>query len=319
MVWSEISFFATIGVVAVAFLIALPISWIFNIPFIDACLFGAIMSATDPVAVLSIFKRSQLPEKLKLMVEGESLLNDGTAVILFSLLSVSVMQNSPFAFGSGGLQILWAFGGAIFLGIIMGYGSAKLLSLWHENEDDFIEPTIMVITAISTFLLTEHFLHASGVIAVMSAAMAFSNAHHALNQNPKELKMHFSDQFWNFLDALANAILFFLLGIEMGLHIYDVAWVTIPAVIIILLISRSAAVYGGAMVLAVFKKKVPFSWQHVLNVGGLKGALSIALLLLLPEDYEYRMIFLCMAFVMIVFTLVVNTVVMQKVLRTLKL
>lgn len=327
-VGGEVAFFATVGVVAIACFIALPISWIFQIPFLDACLFGAIMSATDPVAVLSIFQRFPLPEKLKLLIEGESLLNDGTAVILFSLLSVSVLQDSPFAFGVGSFQVLWAFVGAIGFGAGTGYAAAKILSLWHENEDDFIEPTMTVITALLTFIIAEHFLHVSGVVAVMVAAMMFANTHHeeskTKNQKVENIgirqqkKAHFSDHFWSFLDALANSLLFFLLGIEMGLHIYDIPLVTVPMAILILLVSRSVAIYAGSGLLRIFGKKIPLSAQHVLNVGGLKGALSVALLLLLPEDYEYKMLFLCMAFVMIVWTLLVNTTFLQWLLKKLK-
>ena len=123
----EIMLFATVGMLTTAALVAVLLAWILKAPIIDMLLFGIIIAATDPVAVLAIFKRYTLPEKLKLMIEGESLLNDGTVLILYSILVALVIDNSPFAFGKSILQIMWAFGGSMLLGAFAGLVTARIL------------------------------------------------------------------------------------------------------------------------------------------------------------------------------------------------
>ena len=316
----EIMLFATVGMLTTAALVAVLLAWILKAPIIDMLLFGIIIAATDPVAVLAIFKRYTLPEKLKLMIEGESLLNDGTVLILYSILVALVIDNSPFAFGKSILQIMWAFGGAMLLGAFAGLVTARILQAWHESSDNFISPCITIITALMTFLFAEYIMGTSGVIAVMTAAMTFTNCQfkgQAYKVSPQNQRIF--SEFWKSLGAIAHSILFFLLGVEMGAHIFAVPLMSIVWVIIVVLVSRSIAVYACSALLQLFKKKILLSWQHILNAGGLKGALAIALTLMLPKTYPHRTLMLCSTFVVVLFALIVNTTVMQVILKRMDL
>ena len=316
----EIMLFATVGMLTTAALVAVLLAWILKAPIIDMLLFGIIIAATDPVAVLAIFKRYTLPEKLKLMIEGESLLNDGTVLILYSILVALVIDNSPFAFGKSILQIMWAFGGSMLLGAFAGLVTARILQAWHESSDNFISPCITIITALMSFLFAEYIMGTSGVIAVMVAAMFFTNSR--LKNQPDTVSpqdQHIFSEFWKSLGAIAHSILFFLLGVEMGAHIFAVPLMSIVWVIIVVLVSRSIAVYACSALLHIFNKKILLSWQHVLNAGGLKGALAIALILMLPKTYPHRTLMLCSAFVVVLFTLIINTTVIQVILKRIDL
>lgn len=323
----EVMLFATVGMLTTAILVAVLLAWLLNPPIVDInppivdmLLFGIIIASTDPVAVLAIFRRYPLPEKLKLMIEGESLLNDGTVLILYSILVALVIDNSPFAFGKSILQIMWAFGGAMLLGAFAGLVTARILQAWHESSDNFISPCITIITALMSFLFAEYILGTSGVIAVMTAAMTFTNCQlkgKAYTISPQD--QHIFSEFWKSLGAIAHSILFFLLGVEMGAHIFAVPLMSIVWVIIVVLVSRSIAVYACSALLHVFNKKILLSWQHILNAGGLKGALAIALILMLPKTYPHRTLMLCSAFVVVLFTLIINTAVMQVLLKRIDL
>jgi CPA1 family monovalent cation:H+ antiporter len=316
----EVMLFATVGMLTTAILVAVLLAWLLNPPIVDMLLFGIIIASTDPVAVLAIFRRYPLPEKLKLMIEGESLLNDGTVLILYSILVALVIDNSPFVFGKSILQIMWAFGGSMLLGAFAGLVTARILQAWHESSDNFISPCITIITAIMSFLFAEYILGTSGVIAVMTAAMTFTNCQlkgKAYTISPQD--QHIFSEFWKSLGAIAHSILFFLLGVEMGAHIFAVPLMSIVWVIIVVLVSRSIAVYACSALLHVFNKKILLSWQHILNAGGLKGALAIALILMLPKTYPHRTLMLCSAFVVVLFTLIINTTVIQVILKRIDL
>jgi CPA1 family monovalent cation:H+ antiporter len=118
---------------------------------------------------------------------------------------------------------------------------------------------------------------------------------------------------------LANAVLFFILGVEIGSHTGDITWILMPGVIAALLITRSVVVYGFGFAFRIFRIRLPWSWQHTLNLGGLKGALSVALILMIPKEYPYRDYFLFAALAMVLFTLIGNTLAMRLYLAKVKI
>jgi CPA1 family monovalent cation:H+ antiporter len=154
----------------------------------------------------------------------------------------------------------------------------------------------------------------------MTAAMTFTNCQlkgKAYTISPQD--QHIFSEFWKSLGAIAHSTLFFLLGVEMGAHIFAVSLMDIVWVIVVLLVSRSIAVYACSALLQLFNKKILLSWQHVLNAGGLKGALAIALILMLPKTYPHRTLMLCSTFIVVLFTLIVNTAIMQVILNRMDL
>ncbi len=312
------SLYATLGLVLSMFLIALPFSWMTGVPLWDCLLFGAILSATDPIAVSAIFQNFKFPEKLRTMIEGESLVNDGTTLILFTLLSMKVLKHMSISLEWGLVDFGWAIAGALLAGCALGYVGHLLLCVWKELHNRFIGALLPVIAMYLTFVLAQHALQVSGVIAVMAASLTMTNLHRDDQVNHAQTYAFF-DQFWDFLGDLANAALFFILGVEIGRHEEFAQWLWAPGSIAILLFSRSVVVYAGAGVMKLARQPIPLSWQHVINLAGLRGALSVALILLMPATYAHRRLFLCAAFFMILFTIFVNTLAMQKYLKKAKL
>ncbi|MHC4092434.1 MAG: cation:proton antiporter [Planctomycetota bacterium] len=314
-----IGFFASVGVVLTTVLIGVPFAWIAKVPPLDGLLFGAVLSATDPIAVSAIFGKFTFPERLKTVVEGEALRNDGPAVILCALLSGSVLQGDPFSAQKSAIGLGLAVGGAVLIGLVMGAAGGALVRHWRVLHDRFLGALLPLIAIYLTFGVAEHFLHVSGVIAVMTATLTLGHLHiHRRGERGPgdgENIDRFFDRFWEFLGDLANAGLFFLLGAALGAHDFRPYLASVPLLILILLFSRSGTVYLGSGVLRLVGQRLPLPWQHVLNLAGLKGALSVALILLIPGNYQHREVFLCAAFIMILFSLVANSVAMQVYLK----
>jgi len=313
----EAGLFAVAGPLLSMAVIGLLLAALGGIPIADALLFGAALAATDAVAVTAIFHALPIPEKLQTILEGESLLNDGTTVILFSALAGRVIAETVFSVPHTAGRFLLSVGGAVLLGVAMGGLRVLLAKLWHELHDRFIGALIPLITVYAAFGLAEHVFHVSGVIAVMSATLtitAFHKRHDA--DHPADIDAdQFFEAFWGFLAKLFNAVLFFILGAQIGEHIYDLRWTLIPIMIAALLVSRCVTVYPGAALLRLTHRPMDRLWKHVLNIGGLRGALSVALLLSLPETYVHRHVFLCIAFVLIFFTLTVNPLLLRSYLK----
>ena len=308
---------ATLGILVSMGVMAVPLKFITGHAWPDVLFFSAIMSATDPVAVAAVFKQFSIPEKLKTLLEGESLLNDGTTVILFMLMSGKVLEGKRILFEGGLLTFIVSVAGAVLLGGLTGWGGALLMRRWHALKDHFIGPLLPLLIIYLTFCLAQATLDISGVIAVMSTTIVLRLAYRRFYQdeNPVQTDLEFYRRFWEFLGELVNAVLFFMLGVEIGAHYYDINWVIMPGVIMAMLVARSAVVYGAGAAFRLIGIRLPVSWQHILNLGGLKGALSVALILMIPKEYALRHLFLCAALAMCLFTLVANTLGLRRYLK----
>jgi len=259
--------------------------------------FAALMSATDPVSVLSIFKSLGVNKKLATVIEGESLFNDGIAVVLFNISSVYLLQYLDLGFlglSYGLLEFIKVALGGLIIGAALGY----LFSLLIKYYDDYpLEIIFSMILFYGSFFLAEQF-HLSGVIAVVTAGLVFGNYGGRIGMSPTT-KLNINN-FWDVLALLANSLVFLMIGLEItNISLAD-KWQMIGIGIIIVLVSRSVAVYTSLA----FIKKFPGSWKHVLNWGGLRGSLSIALALSLPLDFPAREDILVLAFSFVLFSLV---------------
>ncbi len=308
-VLSESAFLALTGPLLGMVMLGLPLVVLADIPVPDALLFGAVLSPTDPVAVSAVFGSFEVPERLAGLVEGESLLNDGIVVVLYSVLVGWAVRDAPISVPGTVAAFLGSVFGALALGGIIGLLGALLMRLWHELHNRFIGSLIPLITVYAAFALAEHTLHISGVLSVMAATLALGAVHiHRTEKRTTPETDRFFDDFWGFLNHLADAVLFFILGASMGQHAYRLPWYVIPAAIGLLAVFRAVLVYGGSGLLRLVERPLPVSWQNVLLLGGLRGALSVALLLMLPGAYPHRELFLCVAFGLVLFTMLANTV-----------
>lgn len=309
-----IIFFSTIGVIFTAAIIGIPVALILNIPIIHGLVIGAAAGATDPAAVSAIFQSFKIPHRLALIIEGESLINDSTTVVTFSVISALALTATLFSLKTSFLLFLWAIFASLPVGIILGWASGKLLKHW-QAFDDFCITSLSIILCFSAFILAEKGLHASGVIAVLVAAITFKNTLTASSTDTKEI-LKTSESFWDFISYTINGLIFFSLGAATGQHDFaEVPTIVVVSAIVCLLIGRALIIYSGCFALNFFTKKIPLNWQHILYLGGLRGAITAALILMLPDDYEYKGIFLCIAFAITTFTLIVQPTLLKFYLR----
>lgn len=284
--------------------------WLLGFTIPAAFVFAALMSATDPVSVLSIFKSVGVKKRLAIVVEGESLFNDGLAVVLFNISAFYLLDYIDLGIEGLGHGI-WEFVKVITLGLIVGGGLGYGFSKLTQFFDDYpLEIIFSIILFYSSFILAES-IHASGVIAVVFAAIIFGNYGAKIGMSPTT-KLNINN-FWDVAALLANSLVFLMVGLEIT-HI-DLAdkWGLILLAILIVLIGRSVAVYLSLA----FIKNFPTSWKHVINWGGLKGSLSIALVLSLPRNFEGREDILLVAFSIVLFSLLVQGLSIKPVLTIL--
>ncbi len=303
----HVGFLATAGVAITIFLIGLPFHWLIGVPLIHALLLAASVAATDPSAVSSIFQRFHMPKELTALLEGESLFNDGTAIVAFLSIAALALNAEELHATNLTLQLLWTLGAAVPLGILLGWMASKLILIWYERNH-FAELSLSLVLAFASFLLAENLLHISGVVTTMFAAWSY------IRKRGRPSKKEAFSGFWNYLNELAGSVLFFILGVTAGLHPFPLSW-AIPGVIVTLLLARASLIYGSGILFWAVRQPIPLQWQHILTLGGLRGAVSCALVLMIPASYPYRNDMLCIVLVLCLFTLIVNPVVLQVYLR----
>jgi monovalent cation:H+ antiporter, CPA1 family len=284
--------------------------WLLGFSIPTAFVFAALMSATDPVSVISIFKSVGVNKRLAIVIEGESLFNDGLAVVLFKISAFYLLTYLDLGVVGVGYG-LWEFIKVISLGIIiggaLGYGFSKLTSYFDDYP---LEIIFSIILFYGSFLLAE-VVNASGVIAVVVAALIFGNYGARIGMSPTT-KLNINN-FWEVTALLANSIVFLMVGLEITrINLAD-KWGLVFLAIFIVLIARSISVYVSLL----FTKSFPTSWKHVINWGGLKGSLSIALVLSLPRDFTGWEEILIIAFSVVLFSLVVQGLSIKPLLSVL--
>ncbi|MTT31130.1 sodium:proton antiporter [Terrilactibacillus sp. BCM23-1] len=284
--------------------------WLLHFSIPTAFVFAALMSATDPVSVLSIFKSVGVKKRLATVIEGESLFNDGLAVVLFNISAFYLLTYIHLGIAGIG-NGLWEFVRVISLGLIVGGALGYIFSKLTQLFDDYpLEIIFSIILFYSSFLLAES-IHASGVIAVVVAALIFGNYGAEIGMSPTT-RLNINN-FWDVAALLANSLVFLMVGLEITIIDLSDKWGLIFLAILIVLIARSIAVYASLF----FIKNFPRSWKHIINWGGLKGSLSIALALSLPRDFPGRENILVVAFSVVLFSLIIQGLTIKPLLSFL--
>jgi CPA1 family monovalent cation:H+ antiporter len=300
--------FAIPGVILTMAIVGAFVSWGTGIPIIYTLVFGAIVAAIDPVAVIALFRTLGVPKRLQVLLEGESLLNDGTSIVLFGLIISIAITGSEFNLLTSVVDFIRIAGGGIIIGLILGFIIAQII---NRIDDYLIETALTTILAFGSFLIAEELFHVSGVLAVVGAGLIAGNVGPA-GMSPTTRVVLFN--FWEFAAFVANSFIFLLIGLQIELSSLYESWQVIGIAIIAVLIARAVTIYGLAWV----GRDIPFRWQHVLNWGGLRGAISLALALSLPLALgEARSQLQVMTFGVVIFTLLVQGLTIGPIVRKL--
>lgn len=302
--WKIVATFAVPGVLFTTLLVGYGVHWGVGIPLSAAFVFGALIAATDPVAVVALFKSLGVPKRLQVLLEGESLFNDGTAIVVFGI-TLELAQMHEVSLLSGMLQFLMVAGGGIAVGLLVGWVISKLLS---RLNDYLIETALTFILAYGVYFLAEN-IHVSGVLAVVAAGLINGNVGpHSMSPTTRIVVSN----FWEFAAFISNSLVFLLIGLVVDPVVLINNWQAVLVAILAVLVSRAIVIFGFSM----FSQSIPFRWKSVLFWGGLRGAISLALALGLGAAYaELR----AMTFGVVLFTLLVQGTTMGGWVRKLKL
>jgi CPA1 family monovalent cation:H+ antiporter len=315
--WLPITALAVIGVAISVGVIGAILRFGIGMPLPLALLFGAMISATDPVSVLALFKKLGAPKRLTTIIEGESLFNDGTAVVVFRIILGVVMGTTAGAAGGIALHSAREFCLVVFGGLAVGAVIGIIASVLTSYFDDhLLEITLTTIVAYGSFLLAEA-LHVSPVIAVLAAGLIVGNYGRHRGMSPTTQVA--VNSFWEYAAFVVNSLVFLLIGLEVQLPSLvsgagAIAWAALA-----MLAARAVSVYGLLPLTNRFTAPIPFKWRHVLFWGGLRGSLSIALVLSLPTALPGREQLVVMIFGTVILSLLAQGLTISPLLKQLRL
>ncbi len=279
-------------------------------PWIAALLTGALLSATDPVAVVALMKQSDTPKRLAILIEGESLFNDATAIVVFSLaLGLALNPDQEIGVGSGVLHFCLVFFGGLVIGILVSFVAVLMQ---RAVEDPIIHGLISVIAAYFAFLIAEKTLHVSGVMAVLALGLVMGRAHRA-----DYYEDDFVERLWTFNAYIANALVFLLMGFAISIAMFQERWLAILIGIVAVLVARVIGIFILVPIATVFTPEEPIDLRYrtVLFWGGLRGAVTLALALSIPTELDYWWTIQSIAFGVVVFTLFIQAPTMNWLLK----
>ncbi|MFQ5922692.1 MAG: Na+/H+ antiporter [Anaerolineales bacterium] len=279
-----------------------------GLPLGAGLVFGALIAATDPVSVVAIFGRIGAPKRLEVMLEGESLFNDGTAIVLFGI-ALGALGTGQLNVVQGAIDFVIVGGGGVLVGLILGVLAIPLLA---RIDDHLVETTLTTVLAFGSYIVAEQ-LHVSGVLAVVIAGLIAGNiGRREMSPTTRIAVLN----FWEYVAFLANSVIFLVIGLEVDLPGLVSDWQPILWAIVAVLVSRAVGIYG----LSHLGRPIPSNWRHVMWWGGLRGAIALALALSVPLSMgEERSTLLHMAFGVVLFTLLVQGLSMEGLVKRLGL
>jgi Na+:H+ antiporter len=299
---------ATVGVVLSAAVTAAGMHYLAHWQWPVAWIFGALIAATDPVSVIATFKDAGAHGRLLLLVEAESLFNDGTAAVAFGVAVEGALGRSPGVWEMGA-HLAVTVAGSLLCGVVIA-GAALLLS-WR-TEDHLVEITFTTVAAYGSFLVAEQ-LHWSGVLATLTAGLMMGTLGPpaVISARGKEAVQ----AFWEYAAFVANSLVFLLIGMREARQNFRAVWQTAALAIVVVIVARAVAVYPCCALFGWSRRPVSWAHQFVLFWGGLRGALALALALALPPEVAEREAIITMAFAVVAFSLFVQGLTMRSVLR----
>ena len=301
----------TLGVALAAAVVAAGMHFLIGWSWLGAAFFGILLAATDPVSVIAMFKTVRVPERLHLLIETESLMNDGVAAVGFAVLAGIAAGGEPTVAGVAVKLALNVVGG-------VGIGAAvavPLVLLAGRTSDRLVEVTLTTLIAYGSFLLAEQF-HCSGVLAALTAGLIVGNF--GFLGSISDEGHHSVVNFWEYVVFLINSLLFILIGARETELSFLPVLTALAVAATLSVVARAVSVYPVAALFAPTDLRLPTSYMHVLVWGGLRGALVLALALALPPLPE-RDAIITTAFAVVALSIVVQGLTMPRLMRWLGL
>lgn len=261
---------ATVGVLLTVVLIGLLVHLTLRLDWGAAFLLGSIVAATDPIAVVGLLRQVGAPRGLEAILDGESLFNDGTGVAVFAAVLGTILAGHPSP-GDAVVRFMFVTGAGVALGVVAGIVGVFFLRLVREAE---LEILITLVVAYGSYLAAD-IAHASGVVSVVAAGVVVAR-YGSRTGRLKGTQLH---GFWNLLAFILNAILFLMVGLALPAHRLLAMAGAALAAYLIMFAARAVPVYGLLTLLDRRGGRIPWSWRHMTQWGGLRGALSVALAL----------------------------------------
>jgi CPA1 family monovalent cation:H+ antiporter len=305
---SVIILLATIGVLLSACVTATGMHYLMHWQWIAALVFGVLIAATDPVSVIATFKEAKAHGRLLVLIEAESLLNDGTAAVAFGVV-VALASGRQLTSIEIIAMLLKTIGGGILCGGAVALGA---LLLAGRTDDHLVEITFTTVAAYGSFLLADHF-GLSGVLATITAGLVMGNyrALSAISERGKEAVQ----AFWEYAAFVANSLIFLMIGMHEAHQNFLAIWLSAGTAIALVTLGRAVAIYPCCFVFSRSSLRVTRKHQHVLFWGGLRGALALALALGLPPEVPLREEIITISFAVVAFSVFVQGLTIAPFLR----
>ena len=309
----QIGMLAVFGTLLSTLVVGFALWWVLpwaglGLPLIYCLLFGALISPTDPIAVMGILKSAGAPRQLELVIAGESLFNDGVGVVVFSLLLGMLVSGETPSVAHGGALLLREAGGGLLFGLLLGEVTFRLL----RSIDNYQVEVLLTLAAVTGGYLLATRLHVSGPLAMVVAGLLIGNRGRALAMS--DTTRHHLDLFWELLDEILNAVLFVLIGMEVILITFaDGIALAAAAAIGVTLLARGLTV-GLPVTVGCRFFGLPAGAGRVLTWGGLRGGISVALALSLPQGPERETI-VSLTYCVVVFSILVQGLTIGRVAR----
>ena len=309
-----IALFAIGGVVIAIAGIAIGLYQFASLSLPTALLLGASLSATDPVSVIALFRELGVGSRLSSVMEGESLFNDGMAVVAFSLLVGLPLGETDLSAQTAIAQLIYVIGVGVGIGSLIGFGISYLT---QRFDLPLVEQSLTLVAAYGVYLITED-LGGSGVIGVVTTGIILGNFGSRIGMNPRTRVI--VTEFWEFLAFFVNSIVFLLIGDQIRFTVLAENWRIIAITLIAMLVTRAIAIYTlSALSNRFAAAPLPLSEQTVLWWGGLRGSVSIALALSVPVILPDRSEIIATVFGVVLFTLLVQGLTIDPLLKRLNL
>lgn len=281
-------------------------------PWIAALLTGAVLASTDASPITAGFARLGVPRRLRVLMEGEDLFNDATAIVIFGIfLYMALNPGEAVTFGDATIAFFVVFFGGAFVGLLVGLGFLFVSRLFEESVQQAL---VTLISAYTAFLVAHELLQVSGVMAVLVTGVIMGRVIHCDFQDERG---SFVDQFWSFNVYVAKALVFLLMGVTVSVAMFQERWLAMLIGVVAILVARAIGVFGATPLISrlPWVEAIPTAFRTTLFLGSLRGAVVLALSLSLPPDLSYWWTIQSIAFGVVLFSLLVQAPMIGPMLR----